>query len=84
MIFNRADCHGLVINFNKCQSKVLLFLEKNLSHFELMIPNASKPILILEELHVRGKTLSNNLKWDNSIISCTQVSKQNYKCGMQT
>ena len=62
-IFNWAECHCLV-NFNKCQSMLLSpFTRKQfVTNTELLIPNASKPILTLKELRILGVTLSNNLK----------------------
>ena len=43
---------------------------------ELFIPNASKPILTLIELHILRVTLSNNLKWTTqSSHVCKSASK---------
>ena len=64
-IFNWADRHCLVLNFDKCQSMLLSpFTRKQfVTNTDLFIPNASKPILTLKKLRILGVTLSNNLKW---------------------
>ena len=76
--FNWADCHCLLLNFNKCQSMLLSpFTEKQfVTNTELFIPNASKTILTLKELRIFGVILSNNLKWTNqSSHVCKSASK---------
>ena len=63
-IFNWADRHCLILNFNKCQLMLLspCIRKQFVTNTELFLPYASKAILTLKELRILGVTLSNNLE----------------------
>ena len=58
--------------------------KKFFTYVELMIPNASNSILTLKKSMYSWSNIKQQPLVDNSIISCTQVSKQNDRCAKQT